>query len=189
MHQPFETNSLHDLCSCYTSKRFVTEVLLVRYNHCWVLKQCVLMDLVTFKQRKQVITYPYSHVQPIIIGLHMSTVLCTHGHPSLHTWSPFSALMVTLLCTHGHRFLHLWLPLQSWSPSLHGHLCTRGHLCTHGHLCTQSPFSALMVTSALSHPFLHSWSPLHSVTLFCTHGHPFLHSWSPFSALNFYHIW
>ena len=30
----------------------------------------------------------------------MVTLLCTHGHPSLHSWSPFSALMVTLLCTH-----------------------------------------------------------------------------------------
>ena len=32
-------------CSCYTSKRFITEVLLVRYN---LLRQCLLMDLVTF---------------------------------------------------------------------------------------------------------------------------------------------
>ena len=92
----------------------------------------------------------------------MATLLYTHGHPSLHSWSPFSALMVTVFCTYGY--------LCSHGHSLHGHLCTHGHtlhswsplhsvtlVCTHGHLCTQSPFSALMVPfSALM------------VTLFCT---------------------
>ena len=32
----------------------------------------------------------------------MVTLVCTHGHPCLHSWSPLSALMVTLVCTHGH---------------------------------------------------------------------------------------
>ena len=31
---------------------------------------------------------------------------------SLHSWSPFSALMVTLLCTHGHPSLHSWSPFS-----------------------------------------------------------------------------
>ena len=90
------------------------------------------------------------------------TLLCTHGHPSLHSWSPFSALMVTLLCTHGHPSLHSWSPFSSPSSALMVTL-----LCTHGH------------------PSLHSWSPFSAlmVTLLCTHGHPSLHSWSPFSAL------
>ena len=88
----------------------------------------------------------------------MVTLLCTHGHRSLHSWSPFSALMVTLLCTHGHPSLHSWSPFSALMVTL---------LCTHGH------------------PSLHSWSPFSAlmVTLLCTHGHPSLHSWSPFSAL------
>ena len=61
----------------------------------------------------------------------MVTLLYSHGHPSQHSWSHFSALMVTLLCTHGHPSLHSW-----------------------------SPFSALMVTLLYTHghPSLHSWS-------------------------------
>ena len=99
-------------------------------------------------------------VPPQIINAQTATVLtllCTHGHPSLHSWSPFSALMVTLLCTHGHPSLHSWSPFSALMVTL---------LCTHGH------------------PSLHSWSPFFAlmVTLLCTHGHPYLHSCSPFSV-------
>ena len=74
-----------------------------------------------------------------------TALLCTHGHPSLHSWSPFSALMITS-----------WSPFSALMATLlcpHGHLytlvCTHGHLlCTHGHPSLHSwpPFSALMVT-------------------------------------------
>ena len=93
----------------------------------------------------------------------------THGHPSLHSWSPFSARMVTLLYTHGHPFLHSLMVTL---------------LYTHGHpsLHSWSPFSALMVTLLYTHghPSLHSWSPFSAlmVTFFYTHGHP-PHLWSP----------
>ena len=44
------------------------------------------------------------------------TLLHSHGHPSLPSWSLFSslssALMVTLLCTHGHPSLHSWSPFS-----------------------------------------------------------------------------
>ena len=88
----------------------------------------------------------------------MITLLSTHGHPTLHPWSPFSALMV--FCSHDHPS-SLWSPISPLMVTL---------LCTHGH------------------PSLHSWSPFITlVTLLSTHGHlyihgiPSLHSWSPFS--------
>ena len=90
--------------------------------------------------------------------VHYELISCCHGHPSLHPWSPFSALMVTLLCTHGHPSLHPWSPFSTPMVTL---------LYTHGH------------------PSLYSWSPFSTpmVTLLYTHGHPSLHSWLPFSAL------
>ena len=106
----------------------------------------------------------------------MVTLLCTHGHPSLHSWFP-------LLCTHGHPSLHSWSPFSALMVTL---------LCTHAHpsLHSCSPFSALMVTLLCTHghPSLHSWSPFSALMvtllctyghLLCTHGHPSLHSWSP----------
>ena len=110
----------------------------------------------------------------------MATLLITH----LHSWSPFSALMVTSKSSlsiythdlpHGHPSLDSWSlfthdhpTLYSWSPTVVTLLSTHGHLLRiHGHPSPHSwpPFSALMVT------------------LLCTHGHPSLHSWSHFSAL------
>ena len=124
------------------------------------------------------------------------TLLGTHGHPSLHpllhSWSPFSALIVTLLCIHSHPFLHTWSPFSVLMVTLR---CTHGHPSQH----SWSPFSALMVTVLCTHghPSLHSWSPFSAlmVTLLCTLGHPSLlssprvtllsslHTWSPISLL------
>ena len=91
------------------------------------------------------------------------------GHPSLHSWSPFSALMVTLLCTHGHPSLHSWSPFSTLMVTL---------LYTHGHpsLHSWSPFSTLMATllPTHDHPSPHSWSPC-----LPTYPHPSHHSWSP----------
>ena len=77
------------------------------------------------------VSHKHTHTQTYNGHPSLTTLICTHGHPSLHSWSPFSALMVTLLCTHGHPSLHSW-----------------------------SPFSALMVTLFCTHghPSLHSWS-------------------------------
>ena len=88
-------------------------------------------------------------------------ILCTHGHPSLHSWSPLSALMVTLLCTHGHPSLHSWSPFSAPMVTFFALMITL--LCTHGHpsLHSWSSFSALMVTFlyTLGHPSLHPWLP------------------------------
>ena len=112
------------------------------------------------------------------------TLLSILGHPSPHSWSPFSVLMITLLSTHGHPSLHSWSPFSPLMVTLH---------CLHGHptLHPWSPFSAFMVFSALmitlhhcGHPSLHSWSPFFALmdTHLCTHGHP-SSLWSPFSPL------
>ena len=103
----------------------------------------------------------------------MATFLSTHGHLSLHSWPPFSALMATFLCTLNH-------------------LCTHDDhdLCTHGHpsLHLWSPFSAIMVTllswCAHGHPSLHScYSFVHSCSLCFSLMAPLSHSWHHFSAL------
>ena len=88
------------------------------------------------------VSHKHTHTETYNGHPSLTTLICTHGHPSLHSWSPFSALMATLLCTHGHPYLHSWPPFSA-------------------------PFSALMVTLSLqSSPF----SAL-MVTLLCTHGH------------------
>ena len=67
---------------------------------------------------------------------------------SLHSWSPFSALNYTLLHSHGHPSLPSWSLFSSLSSALMVTL-----LCTHGHpsLHSWSPFSALMVTLLYTH--------------------------------------
>ena len=144
---------------------------------------CCHHEVLADSRKKTMTTIPIrSHPHVLMRHAHnTTTLLCTHGHPSLHSWSPFSALMVTLLCTHGHPSLHSWSPFSALMVTL---------LCTHGHpsLHSWSPFSALMVTLLCTHghPSLHSWSPFSAlmVTLLCTHGHPSLHSWSPFSCTH-----
>ena len=73
--------------------------------------------------------------------LFQALLLCIHGHPSLHSTTPFSTVMVTLLYRHGHSSLHS--PLHSWSPFSALMVIL---LCTHGHpsLHSRSPFSILI---------------------------------------------
>ena len=125
-------------------------------------------------------------------------MICPHGHPSLHSWSPLNHpyLYILMICPHGHPSLHSWSlfthdhpTLYSWSPTVVTLLSTHGHLLRiHGHPSPHSwpPFSALMVTLLCTHghPSLHSWSHFSAlmVTLLFTHGHPSLDSWSPMGA-------
>eukprot|EP00731_Ephydatia_muelleri_P019990 Em0012g815a len=139
-------------------------------------------SVTTIKSSPDGVPFPnITIINETALAIVWSTPLVPNG---IVPWSPFSALMVTLLCTHRHPSLHLWSPfsgppfsalmvtsLHSWSPfsalmvtllSTHGHL-----LCTHGH------------------PSQHSWSPsLHSWSPFSTLMHPGLHPPDGFDAVS-----
>ena len=98
------------------------------------------------------------------------TLLYSHGHPSLQSWSPFSTLKVTYLCTHGQ---HSWSPFAALMVTL---FCTHCHPSLHSWSSFSALMPALMVTLLCTHACTHGH-------LLCTHGHPSLHSLSPFSTL------
>ncbi|KAL5489347.1 hypothetical protein EMCRGX_G018430 [Ephydatia muelleri] len=129
-------------------------------------------SVTTIKSSPDGVPFPnITIINETALAIVWSTPLVPNG---IVPWSPFSALMVTLLCTHRHPSLHLWSPfsgppfsalmvtsLHSWSPfsalmvtllSTHGHL-----LCTHGHP-SQHSWS----------PSLHSWSPFSTLMVLQT---------------------
>ena len=72
-----------------------------------------------------------SQVCCVVIQLPSRLIVICHGHPSLHSWSPLSAVMVTLLCCHGHPSLHSWSPFSALMVTL---LCCHGRGSTLGYL-------------------------------------------------------